>query len=98
MSKKIIAIEDDDGPFQKTFQKILKLVPERDRDDTKLQRLIAFRLKVDGEGPTSEYLVHKIREIIQCAYSGSLFDFLKDDLKEKECGFQDESPNPPEVA
>ena len=98
MSKKIIAIEDDDGPFQKTFQKILKLVPERDRDDTKLQRLIAFRLKVDGEGPTSEYLVRKIREIIQCGYSGSLYDFLKDDLKEKECGFQDENPDPPEVA
>lgn len=98
MSKKIIAIEKDDGPFQKTFQKILKLVPERDRDDTKLQRLIAFRLKIDGEGPTRDYLVRKIREIIQCGYSGNLYDFLKDDLKEKECGFQDDPPDPPEVA
>jgi hypothetical protein len=98
MSKKIISIEDDEGPFQKTFQKILKLVPEQDRDDTKLQRLLAFRLKVDGEGPTREYLVRKIREITQCAYSGSLYDFLKDDLKEKECGFQDDPPDPPEVA
>ncbi len=98
MSKKIIAIEEDDGPFQKIFQKTLKLVPERDRDDTKLQRLIAFRLKIDGEGPTRDYLVRKIREIIQCGYSGNLYDFLKDDLKEKGCGFQDEPPDPPEVA
>ncbi len=98
MSEKIIAIEEEDGPFQKTFQKIMNLVPERDKNDRKLQRLIAFRLKIDGEGLTSEYLIRKIRETMQCAYTGSLYDFLKDDLQEKECGIHDENPDPPEVA
>ncbi len=99
MTEKVIAIEEEDGPFQPIFQRIMRMVPERDKDDKKLQRLIAFRLKSDGEGPTNEYLVRKIREIIQCGYTGCLYDFLKDDLKEKECGFNGEdNPDPPEVA
>lgn len=98
MTEKVIAIEEEDGPFQIIFQRIMRMVPERDKDDKKLQRLIAFRLKTGGEGPTSEYLIRKIREIIQCGYTGSLYDFLKDDLKEKECGFHGESPDPPDVA
>jgi hypothetical protein len=32
----------------------------------------------------SEYLIHKIREAIKPAYSGKLYDFLKDDLIEKK--------------
>lgn len=98
MSDKVIAIEAEDGPFQIIFKRIMRMVPERDKDDIKLQRLIAFRLKTDGEGPTNEYLVRKIREIIQCGYTDSLYDFLKNDLKEKECGFQGGAPEPPEVA
>ena len=98
MSKKIIAIEQSDGPFQKSFQKMLSLVPDRDRRDVKLQRLIAFRLKIDGEGPTAGYLSHKIREVVQCGYRGSLYNFLKDDLKEKECGLNGNSTDPPDVA
>lgn len=98
MSEKIIAIEEAEGPFQATFQRLMKLVPEQDKNDKKLQRLIAFRLKVDGELPTSEYLNRKIRETLQCGYSGSLYDFLKDDLGEKQCGLVDNNPDPPEVA
>jgi len=98
MTEKIIAIEEDEGPFQKTFQRIMALVPERDRDDKKLQRLIAFRLKIDGEVFTGDYLARKIREILQCGYSGSLYDFLKDDFQEKECGINGKNSDPPEVA
>ena len=98
MTEKIIAIEEDKGPFQKTFQRIMNLVPQRDRDDKKLQRLIAFRLKIDGEVFTSDYLARKIRETLQCGYSGSLYDFLKDDFQEKECGIYDKNSDPPEVA
>jgi len=98
MSDKVIAIEEENGPFQVIFKRTLRMVPERDKNDKKLQRLIAFRLKTDGEGPTNDYLVRKIREIIQCGYTGSLYDFLKDDLKEKECGFGERVPDPPEVA
>jgi len=98
MPDKVIAIEEESGPFQIIFRRIMRMVPERDKDDIKLQRLIAFRLKTDGEGPTNEYLIRKIREIIHCGYTGSLYDFLKDDLKEKECGIQAGVPDPPEVA
>lgn len=85
MSDKIITIEEQDGPFQAVFQRIMRMVPDRDKNDTNLQRLLAFRLKIDGEAVLSEFLIRKIRETIKCAYTGSLYDFLKDDLIEKEC-------------
>ena len=98
MTDKIIAIEETEGPFQKIFQNLLQLVPKKDVGDKKLQRLIAFRLKLDGEDLTRQYLSRKIEEAIQCAYSGSLYDFLKDDFEEKQCATGDKPPEPPEVA
>ena len=74
------------------------MVPDRDKNDKNLQRLLAFRLKLDGEAALSEYLIRKIRETIKCAYTGSLYDFLKDDLIEKECGTQEEGTDPPGAA
>ena len=94
MSEKIITIEDQDGPFQAVFQRIMRMVPDRDKDDKNLQRLLAFRLRIDGEAALSEYLIYKIRETIKCAYTGSLYIFLKDDLVEKECGTEEEKPDP----
>ena len=94
MSDKLITIEVQDGPFQVLFQRILRMVPDRDKDDKNLQRLLAFRLRIDGEAALSEYLIRKIRETIKCAYTGSLYNFLKDDLIEKECGTDEEEPDP----
>ncbi len=96
--KKIIEIEEQEGPFKMVFQRVMRMVPDKDRNDKKLQRLIAFRLKQDGEGDTCEYLVTKIREVIQCAYTGRLYDYLKNDLKRKECFSQKTDPTPPDVA
>jgi len=98
MPEKVIAIEELKGPFQKKFQRVMRFVPDRDKDDIKLQRLIAFRLKTDGEAVTSEYLIDKVREVGRCAYTGTLYDFLKDDLKKKECKIEDENSDPPEIA
>ena len=98
MSGKIISLEDSDGPLHAVLERTLRMVPERDRSDTCLQRLIAFRLKSDGENATREFLVQKIREMIQCAYPGRLFDFLKDDEKLKECGLAPNSGDPPDIA
>jgi hypothetical protein len=95
MTDKLIAIEEKDGPFQIVFQRIMRMVPDRDKNDKKLQRLLAFRLKMDGEAALSEYLIRKIRETIKCYYTGSLYDFLKDDLKQRECFDPDESTDPP---
>ena len=85
MADKLITIEEQDGPFQNVFQRIMRMVPDRDKKDKNLQRLLAFRLKIDGEAALSEFLIRKIRDTIKCAYTGSLYDFLKDDLIEKEC-------------
>ena len=94
MPEKVIAIEKLDGPYQNIFLKIMQMVPDRDKNDEKLQRLIAFRLRIDGEAATREYLINKIRDTIQCGYFGSFYDFLKDDLKEKACDLEDEILDP----
>jgi len=100
MSDKLITIEEQDGPFKAVLQRIMRMVPERDKNDKNLQRLLAFRLRIDGEAALSEYLIRKIRETIKCAYTGKLYDFLKDDLIEKECRPETEEPDsePPGAA
>jgi hypothetical protein len=98
MSDKIISIEETEGTSKFALQRIMRMVPDRDRNDKKLQRLIAFRLRLDGEATLSEYLMAKIRDAIKCSYSGSLYEFLKDDLKQKECMGTDEGPAPPGAA
>ena len=95
MSEKIFNIENQEGPFKTIFQRIMRIVPDKDKSDKKLQRLIAFRLKIDGEAATSEYLIQNIRQIIQCAYTGSFYEFIKDDQKHKECGFDNNHSDPP---
>jgi hypothetical protein len=85
MSDKLISIEEQEGPFKMVLQRVLRMVPDRDKHDKKLQRLIAFRLKIDGEAAITEYLLKKIREAIKCSYTGSLYDYLKDDLAAREC-------------
>jgi hypothetical protein len=97
MTEKIITLEDRDGPLQNELQRLLKIIPEKDKDDKSLQRLLAFRLKLDGEAKTRDYLIKKIEEVIQCNYTGSLYAFLKDDLKEKECHADSSAPEPPDA-
>ena len=94
MFDNLIAIEEKNGPYQAVFQRILRMVPDRDKNDKNLQRLLAFRLRIDGEAALREYLIRKIREVIKCAYTGSLYNFLKDDLIEKECCTEEEEPDP----
>jgi hypothetical protein len=98
MSDKIISIEEQKGPLQMAFQRIMRMVPERDKQDKKLQRLIAFRLRLDGEAALSEYLIKKIKETIKCSYSGSLYNYLKDDIEAKECEDTDVEDTPPGAA
>jgi hypothetical protein len=98
MADKIIHLEKGEGPFQALLQRVMRMVPDRDRGDPNLQRLIAFRLKVDGEAATSEYLIRKVRETIQCAYHGSLYDFLKDDAESRTCSNEEGPTDPPEIA
>jgi hypothetical protein len=95
---KIISIESVDGPHQLILKRIWRMVPDRDKDDLELKRLLAFRVRVDGEAATSEYLMRKVRDMIQCAFKGRLYDFLKDDAAASGCLTSPPAPNPPEIA
>ena len=98
MTADIINIEDRDDALHAILDRVMLLVPEKDKQDLNLQRIIAFRLKLDGESETRAYLVKKIEETIKCAYTGSLYEFLKDDIQEKECASKQKKPEPPDVA
>ena len=98
MSEKLISLEEQSGPFQAIFQRIMRMVPDRDKNDKNLQRLLAFRLRIDGEAALNEYLIRKIRQSIKCAYTGDLYNFIKDDLIEKECIPEEEREPPPGAA
>ena len=76
MANIIIALERREGPYQKTFSNVMRMVPAKDRSDEKLQRLIAFRLRIDGEGDTREYLIRNIKQIIKAGYTGPMYDYL----------------------
>lgn len=90
MTEKIIAIEEQPGPFQLMLQNVLRMVPDRDRGDVHLQRLLAFRLRLDGEAALRDYLMKIIRQAVQCGHTGSLYDFIQNDLREGACRPQDE--------
>jgi hypothetical protein len=94
MSDKLVTIEAQDGPYKPLLQRIMRMVPDRDKNDKNLQRLLTFRLRIDGEAALREYLIRKIKETIKCAYTGKLYDFLKDDVIEKKCAMDEEEAGP----
>jgi hypothetical protein len=96
--EKVISIESTGGPYRALLQNIMRMVPDRDKDDLDLKRLLAFRLRTDGESATREYLMRKIRDMIQCAYRGRLYDFLKNDKLSSNCSQSGRSPDPPDIA
>jgi hypothetical protein len=98
MPENVIAIEDRNGPFKPLFQRIMRMVPDKDKGDVNLQRLLAFRLEIDGEAATVEYLMRKIRDLIHCSYTGSLYSFLKDDRIARDCLDSFNHTDPPEIA
>lgn len=85
MPEKVVALEQLEGVFQEDLMKLMILVPPKQKDDRNLQRLIAFRMKLDGFEVTRDYLVRKIREANKCAYEGRLYDYLKNDLEQRIC-------------
>jgi hypothetical protein len=80
-NRKIIAIETLGGPLHIMLRNILRMVPSKDQNDVALQRMLAFRLRIDGESATREYLMRKIRDMIQCRYNGRLYDFLSSEIR-----------------
>lgn len=92
MADNVIGLEDLKEPLLPAFQRLMGLIPVKQREDVFLQRLVAVRLNLDGEDPTREYLLRKIEHAVQCNYTGSLFDFLKDDHEETACLSDSDGP------
>jgi hypothetical protein len=92
----VIAIEERKGPFQVVFQRLLRMVPDREKGNKNLQRLLAFRLEVDGEAATVEYLMQNIRDYIKCDQRVSLYDYLRNAGLKNRCN--PHSDPPPETA
>lgn len=96
MTDNLIAIEEREGPFQIVFQRILRMVPDREKGNKNLQRMLAFRLEIDGEAATIEYLMRNVRDYIKCGKHGSLYEYLRN------AGVRDHCPPrldpPPETA
>jgi hypothetical protein len=98
MSKnKVISIEERGGKLHMMLRNVLRMVPERDQTDVALQRLLAFRLRIDGENTTREYLMRNIRDMIQCRYHGRLYEFLRNNHKTVVRG-KSQDNDPPESA
>ncbi len=98
MAGKVISIETSQGPFKLVFTRVMRMVPDRDKQDKSLQRLIAFRLKNDGEEVTRQFIISKIRDMVQCSYSGRLYDFIRNNEKQADCDFNSSGPDPPDIA
>ena len=92
MPSNIIFPEGIEGPHHDAFIKLMALLPEEQRSDIKLQRLIAFRLKLDGEDLARAYILNKIEHAEACQYEGNLYDFMKDDKIEASCGLDGSDP------
>lgn len=93
---KIIFIESEEGPYKIVLRNVMRMVPDRDKNDVALKRLLAFRLRIDGESSTREYLMRKIRGMIQSSFNGSLYEFLK--KEEKSSSSTDVTPPSPDIA
>jgi hypothetical protein len=95
MAAELISIEEALGTDMRMLIRLMRLVPEKDKDDDCLRRLVAFRLLKDGEKRTQAFLLAKIRKMIQCAYTGRLHDFIRDDSRLAHVG---PYTDPPEIA
>jgi len=95
MAAELIAIEEMLGGDMRMLMRLMRMVPDKDKDDDCLRRLVAFRLLKDGEKRTQAFLLAKIRRMIQSAYTGRLYDFIQDDSR---LGAGSPTNDPPEIA
>ena len=85
MEEKIIRLEKQAVVDREALGRLLMLVPARHREDERLVRFLAFRLKVDGFEKASAFVSRKLMEAERCTFRGLLYDFLKDDEESDAC-------------
>ncbi|MGD9250256.1 MAG: hypothetical protein PVG19_03480 [Desulfobacterales bacterium] len=85
MEDKIIRVETKANIDQQALDRLLMLVPAHQREDKRLIRFLAFRLKIDGFDTTKMFLSRQLIAAERCRFRGDLYDFLKDDEESKAC-------------
>jgi len=95
---RVIAIEQRSGPYREMLERLLRMVPDKDRHDTLLLRLLAFRLQSDGEGSTAEFIMQSMREKIRSGFQGSLYAFLMAGAAHPSHIVLPEGTDPPDIA
>lgn len=76
MSGRIIRLEEQAFVDSEELEQLMRLAPADQRDDIRLKRFLAFRLKLDGLVATQVYLSNKLMTAEKLAYRGGLYDFL----------------------
>lgn len=79
MSDKVIRLEEQAFLDSEELEQLMRLAPADQRDDIRLKRFLAFRLKLDGLVATQVYLSNKIMAAEKSVYRGRLYDFLCED-------------------
>ena len=97
MAHKVIAVENSRGIPQFALHRVMRMVPDRDKSDRRLVRLLAFRLEHDGEAATCEYLMRNIRQYIRRPERRRFYDFLVQDQAADSRRADDDGvdPDPP---
>ena len=76
MTQKVIFPEEMIGEESRPFQRLMELVPDQDRGDTKLKRFLVFRMRIDGEEITRAFLMKGIEHARESAFKGTLYEYL----------------------
>jgi len=76
MTGTIIRLEEQATVDRKALGQLMRLLPDDQRDDLRLKRFLAFRLKLDGLVATQVYLANELIAAEKSAYHGPMFDFL----------------------
>jgi hypothetical protein len=79
MSDKVIRLEEQAFLDSEELEQLMRLAPADQRDDIRLKRFLAFRLKLDGLVATQVYFSNKLMAAEKLAYRGSLYEFLCED-------------------
>jgi hypothetical protein len=94
MNHKIIMLENCRGAALFALRRVMRMVPDRDKDDKRLQRLLVFRLRHDGEAATCEYLMRHIQRYIRQPEPRRFYDFLVQDQGHRPVGGESKGPDP----
>jgi len=78
MTQKVIFPEEVFGEGCRSFQRLMELVPAKDRTDIKLKRFLVFRMKIDGEEATRAFLLNGIEHARDADFNGTLYEYLVD--------------------